>query len=113
MRLRTALAAAALAAAALTACTPAPVCQEDDPCWDCHSLGNRICGPATDADRAYAWAVWDYADGPRALKVDPSRPYRVDYVGSSLDYPRGLRPYDLPLVGKDGHWYVFRAAYTN
>ena len=20
-------------------------CQEDDPCWDCHTMGNRICGP--------------------------------------------------------------------
>jgi hypothetical protein len=20
------------------------VCQEDMPCWDCHSMGNRLCG---------------------------------------------------------------------
>lgn len=20
-------------------------CQEDEPCWDCHTMGNRICGP--------------------------------------------------------------------
>jgi hypothetical protein len=20
-------------------------CQEDDPCWDCETMGNRICGP--------------------------------------------------------------------
>lgn len=33
--------------------TPAPVaspsvarCQEDEPCWDCATMGNRICGPA-------------------------------------------------------------------
>lgn len=26
--------------------TPAPpVCQEDEPCWDCTTMGNRICGP--------------------------------------------------------------------
>lgn len=24
--------------------TPAP-CQEDQPCWDCRTMGNRICGP--------------------------------------------------------------------
>jgi hypothetical protein len=24
---------------------PEPVCQEDDPCWDCETMGNRICGP--------------------------------------------------------------------
>ncbi len=21
------------------------VCQEDEPCWDCETMGNRICGP--------------------------------------------------------------------
>ena len=20
-------------------------CQEDEPCWDCETMGNRICGP--------------------------------------------------------------------
>lgn len=20
-------------------------CYEDEPCWDCHTMGNRICGP--------------------------------------------------------------------
>jgi hypothetical protein len=20
-------------------------CQEDDPCWDCHMMGNHVCGP--------------------------------------------------------------------
>jgi hypothetical protein len=30
--------------------TPAGQCQEDDPCWDCHTMGNHICGPATVVD---------------------------------------------------------------
>jgi hypothetical protein len=21
------------------------VCYEDDPCWDCRTMGNRVCGP--------------------------------------------------------------------
>lgn len=25
--------------------TPAPRCEEDQPCWDCSTMGNRICGP--------------------------------------------------------------------
>jgi len=26
----------------------APItCQEDMPCWDCRTMGNRICGPLT------------------------------------------------------------------
>lgn len=24
---------------------PIPACQEDDPCWNCQTMGNRICGP--------------------------------------------------------------------
>ena len=24
---------------------PQPTIQEDDPGWDCHTMGNRICGP--------------------------------------------------------------------
>jgi hypothetical protein len=29
--------------------TPAslPVCMEDEPCWDCETMGNKICGPAS------------------------------------------------------------------
>ncbi len=26
---------------------PAAVCQEDEPCWDCETMGNWICGPIT------------------------------------------------------------------
>lgn len=24
---------------------PAVTCAEDDPCWDCHTMGNHVCGP--------------------------------------------------------------------
>ncbi len=24
------------------------VCQEDEPCWDCETMGNQICGPITE-----------------------------------------------------------------
>ena len=27
--------------------TAAPACQEDEPCWDCTTMGNQICGPTT------------------------------------------------------------------
>lgn len=23
-------------------------CQEDEPCWDCTTMGNRVCGPTTE-----------------------------------------------------------------
>jgi hypothetical protein len=91
---------------------PVVQCQEDDPCWDCHSLGNRVCGPANDTERADAWKVWDYSDGPRHLTVDPSRAFRVEYVGNALDWPRDLTESEVALPGKDNRWYVFRADYT-
>jgi len=25
-----------------------PICYEDQACWDCHTMGNRICGPQAD-----------------------------------------------------------------
>lgn len=28
-----------------TAVAPAPRCEEDQPCWDCHTMGNLQCGP--------------------------------------------------------------------
>lgn len=48
-----------LAFAALTGCTPRPGtitwhnvssgrCEEDMPCWDCHTMGNHICGTLPD-----------------------------------------------------------------
>lgn len=27
--------------------TPAPHCQEDEPCWDCRTMGNLTCGVET------------------------------------------------------------------
>jgi hypothetical protein len=24
---------------------PSTKCQEDDPCWNCHTMGNKKCGP--------------------------------------------------------------------
>ncbi|WP_051790997.1 hypothetical protein [Amycolatopsis jejuensis] len=25
--------------------SPSVQCEEDEPCWDCHTMGNRQCGP--------------------------------------------------------------------
>lgn len=33
--------------------------QEDDPRWDCHTMGNRECGPnQTTSDDGTAWTCW-------------------------------------------------------
>lgn len=33
--------------------TSAQPCEEDQPCWDCSTMGNRQCGPKTDPYKAY------------------------------------------------------------
>ncbi len=33
-----------------------PMCLEDQPCWDCATMGNKICGPVTVVDA--------YSDNP-------------------------------------------------
>jgi hypothetical protein len=96
------------------AVTASPTCEEDMPCWDpadCLTIGNRVCGTADDAGTA--WKVWERENGPAKLKVDPSRPHRVDYMASTDTYPENMDTYDLALVGTDGRWYVFRATYTD
>lgn len=93
--------------------TQALACQEDDPCWDCHTMGDLVCGHPSAEDTAAGWAAWDYSRGAASLHVDPSRPFRVDFVGTALDYPRRLDADSAAIVGKDGRWYVFHAAYTD
>lgn len=84
-------------------------CEESDPCWDCETMGNQICGlpdiQANEAKRATAWAAWDNQAGWTQLRVDPSREVRVDVIGYSPSPVRG----ELSLHGADGLWYVFDA----
>lgn len=109
----TRIAALALALTSLAGCATdgRTSLGKDDLNANCYTVGNRICG-GTQADEDIAWQVWDGADGPRKLKVDDSRGFRVDYVGTATTYP-DLMEYDLALPWKDGKWYVFRAGYTS
>lgn len=94
-----------------TPAVTAPAIEEDDPGWDCATMGNRICGPLTEDDRARGWDAYDFSQGYRSLKVDPSRPYRVDYVGVSAN-PK-LEEHMTALIGRDFQWYVFAVRYTD
>ncbi|QOP66866.1 hypothetical protein SEA_ODYSSEY395_117 [Arthrobacter phage Odyssey395] len=95
---------------AVTASPTATQCEEDDPCWIC-SPEDDMCGQ--DPDRDAAWRTFVEEDGARKLKVDPSRPYDIDWMTVTDDYPQNMDTYDLALVGKDGRWYVFRASYAD
>lgn len=76
----------------------------------CYVEGEREC-PAMQGTERAAWDTWDRAGGVSKLRVDPSRPFRVAYVGNATTYP-SLKEYDLAIPGVDGKWYVFRAEYT-
>jgi hypothetical protein len=109
------LTACAGAEASAPSGAPASVCQEDDPCWDdsqCYDIGNYICGPSSEEERALGWQEWDSQNGGRFLKVDPSRPYKVMFNGTATRSPK-LEDSSAALVGRDGRWYVFTAAYTD
>ena len=77
-------------------------CEEDMPCWDCETMGNRVCGPIDDSESA--WTVWDEVGASRGMAGDG---FRVDYMASTPDYPENLTAGDIPLQGRDGTWYVF------
>ena len=123
MKLTAALSALVLSLT-LTACSgaetsapsgaPASVCQEDEPCWDdsqCYAIGNYICAPSSE-DEALGWEEWDTQNGGRYLKVDPSRPFKVMFNGTATRSPK-LQDGSVGIVGGDGRWYVFTAAYTD
>lgn len=88
---------------------PAPL-TEHDRGWDCLTMGNYICGDPDEVRATPAWDTFDRFGGAAKLKVDPSRPFRVDYVGYATQSPK-LTGDDLAMPGTDGLWYVFRASY--
>lgn len=90
----------------------APPCAEDDPCWNCLTMGNRICGDPKGENLALARKAWTAGSGATKLKVDPSRTFTVGYIGYADGAPR-LDDGELAIPGTDGLWYVFRAQYSN
>lgn len=54
---------------------PLRVCQEDEPCWDCHTMGNHVCGPAV-------WAQeWGMGPGGHTGSAGPLRPIYLPQPG--------------------------------
>lgn len=89
----------------------AEYCEEDMPCWDCATMGNMVCG--TIDDSAQAWETFDANGGPALLPTDLQRPFRVDYVTSTPEYPQNLTERDVIVQGADGTWYVFAVTFTD
>lgn len=91
----------------------AATCQEDEPCWNCETMGNLICsGTELDGlELRQAWDLWDAAGGAERLLVNPHA--MVTLTGYSLTDPYApgapeLGIQDVALHGT-GKWFVFTA----
>jgi hypothetical protein len=84
----------------------------DDPdMTTCYTEGNMICGDPKGEFARQAWETWDKQNGGRYLKVDPSRTFRVDYIGTAKHSPY-VQMDEVALPYRDG-WFIFRASYTD
>lgn len=91
-------------------------CQEDEPCWTCSPNDDRPCVNGVlvtpESEHVTAWNVWESGRGPSKLRLDPSRPFRVEYVGRSSSVPPASEG-AVTLTGKDGLSYTFAVRYTD
>lgn len=86
--------------------------EEDHPAWECLSMGNRVCGESalTEELTARAWETWDAQQGWRDLHVDPTREFRIDVTGYSLDALTPA-PDTVVLTDLDGLQFEYSITY--
>lgn len=66
------------------ALTPEPeVIQEDDPRWDCATMGNKVCGPVADTPAPPAETAVRTADVAPLASVGAEQPEELAYTGAS------------------------------
>lgn len=67
---------------------PMPIsCQEDDPCWDCHTMGNHICGTFWYDGGAEDSGIEVYSDGA-GVQYDGGDEVRT-FPPGTFAYPLG------------------------
>jgi hypothetical protein len=91
----------------------AVTCQEDEPCFDCESMGNLICGGTElpeDLKRS-AWKAWDAAGGAEQLLVNPHAMVTLTGYSTVDPYKQGLPELDIHQLAlhESGIWYIFTA----
>lgn len=91
--------------------TPAPAaaCLEDEPCWNCETMGNHICGTLTPPDIEDAWDLWQKMGGAAQLLVNPHATATLTGYTFTDPYARGagmLTAQQLALHRGDV-WYIF------
>lgn len=90
-----------------TTAAPAPVqCEEDQPCWDCTTMGNKICGDAAPLDTITAPTAPVVAPvaAPAPVKVQtpapaPAKPVQAQPAPATDSYS-GLPVVDCAKLGK-------------
>ena len=80
---------------------------EDDPGWNCYTMGNGVCGDPAGTHSADAWNAWDMAQGWRHLPT-PDAGFRVEYVGDA-HHPIVVGTNQVAIPGRGQEWYLFRA----
>lgn len=83
---------------------------EDDPGFDCLTMGNFYCGDPEGVHATEAWAAWDKTQAWKQLQV-PATLVRVEYVGYAKRHPNVDVHTELAVPSRDG-WYVFRGVLT-
>ena len=80
--------AAASAPVVRESSTVQTVLQEDDPGWDCATMGNKTCGPNGPTSAAYLEDAWASFNGAAvASKVGLSTGFRASYEGTYSTKP--------------------------
>ena len=74
--------------------TPTATCQEDEPCWDCATMGNKVCGPVVTATPTPTptETVAPVDAGTDVTEVAPEQPVLVPIAP--------VAPYVPPVVAK-------------
>ena len=92
---------------------PAPITTPaQSQAWRCHDGGpNKICDTVTTDLEDTAWRVWAAQAGAKHIRVDGSRPFKVEVIGYASVTPR-LTPDQLALTD-GGVAYVYGVHYLD
>jgi hypothetical protein len=99
-------------AALLTGCAAATPTPASSVTWSAPAVLTQ----ALDQDaqiEAHAWEIFEHGGGASKLRVNPDRPFKVEFMAATTEYPKWADANDAIVPGKDGRWYWFHATYLD
>jgi hypothetical protein len=85
------------------------VLQEDDPGWDCATMGNKTCGPNGPTDAAYLSDAWASFNGEKvADQVGLANGFRASYAGTYSTQPDWQGYVVVPSLQYPDTFHVFK-----